>query len=78
MITVNMHEAKSQLSKLVLAATNGEEVILCANGLPKVRLTPYSTIPVERNLSPDPALRPFLAAGYDPAEPLAPDERPVD
>lgn len=78
MITVNMHEAKSQLSKLVLAATHGEEVILCSNGLPKVRLTPLTSNPVERDLSPDPALSPFLAHGYDPIEPLAPDEFPAD
>jgi prevent-host-death family protein len=78
MITVNMHEAKSQLSKLVLAATKGEEVILCSNGLPKVRLIPFSFNPGERDLTPDPALSPFLAQGYDPAEPLALDELPAD
>lgn len=78
MITVNMHEAKSQLSKLVLAATTGEEVILCSNGLPRVRLTPIPAHPAERNLTPDPALMPTLAQGYDPAEPLGADEFPDD
>jgi antitoxin (DNA-binding transcriptional repressor) of toxin-antitoxin stability system len=32
MISVNMHEAKSRLSQLVLAAIGGEEVILCSKG----------------------------------------------
>jgi prevent-host-death family protein len=76
MISVNMHEAKSSLSKLVLAATRGEEVVLCSNGLPKVRLTPVSPAPVKRDLKPDPALVPRLAPGYNPAEPLDPEEFP--
>jgi prevent-host-death family protein len=78
MISVNMHEAKSSLSKLVLAATRGEEVVLCSNGLPKVRLTPVSSAPVKRILRPDPNLRPNLAVGYNPAEPLDPEECPSE
>jgi len=77
MITVNMHEAKSRLSQLVLAALNGEEVILCSKGEPRVRLTPYVAAPVRR-LIPDPALRVTLAPGYDPVEPAADDEWPED
>jgi prevent-host-death family protein len=38
---VNMHEAKTQLSKLVDAALNGEEVVVARNGTPVVVLTPY-------------------------------------
>jgi prevent-host-death family protein len=76
MITVNMHEAKSQLSKLVLAATNGEEVVLCSNGRPKARIVPISTRAALRDLTPDPALAPTLAIGYDPDEPLAEEEFP--
>jgi prevent-host-death family protein len=74
MITVNMHEAKSKLSQLVLAALNGEEVILCSNGEPRVRLVPMEAKPTRRDLTPDPRLRPLLAPGYDPSEPLQPDE----
>lgn len=76
MITVNMHEAKSQLSRLVAAATCGEEVILCSNGSPKARIVPISSHPAIRDLNPDPALAPILASGYDPTEPLAHDEFP--
>jgi prevent-host-death family protein len=36
----NIHEAKSQLSKLVEQAMNGEEVIIAKAGKPMVRLVP--------------------------------------
>jgi prevent-host-death family protein len=36
----NIHEAKSQLSKLVDRALEGEEVIIARAGLPVVRLVP--------------------------------------
>ena len=36
---VNMLEAKSQLSKLVQAVLDGEEVIIARNGVPMVQLT---------------------------------------
>jgi prevent-host-death family protein len=35
---VNMLEAKSQLSKLVKAAVEGQEVIIASNGVPMVKL----------------------------------------
>lgn len=40
MIVVNMHEAKSQLSRLVARAEAGEEVVIARDGRPAVRLTP--------------------------------------
>lgn len=79
MITANMHEAKTRLSQLVAAALNGEEVILCSKGQPKVRIVPVETKPIRRNLiPPDPTLRATLAPGYDPSEPLSEDEWPSD
>jgi prevent-host-death family protein len=36
----NIHEAKSQLSKLIEHAMNGEEVIIAKAGQPMVRLVP--------------------------------------
>ena len=39
MTKVNMHEAKTRLSKLVEMAKNGEEVIIAKNGKPEARLT---------------------------------------
>lgn len=39
---VNILEAKNQLSKLVKAATSGEDVIIASNGTPLVRLVPIT------------------------------------
>ena len=39
-ITVNIHEAKTQLSKLIQRALNGEEVVIAKDGSPVVKLTP--------------------------------------
>jgi prevent-host-death family protein len=39
---VNVLDAKSQLSKLVKAALEGEEVIIARNGEPMVKLVPMS------------------------------------
>jgi len=36
MPTINMHQAKSQLSKLVRMAEDGEEIIIARNGRPAV------------------------------------------
>ena len=38
--TVNIFEAKTQLSKLIEKAENGEDVIIARAGKPVVRLTP--------------------------------------
>lgn len=77
MISVNMHEAKSRLSQLVLAAMGGEEVILCSKGEPRVRLVPMPVTPLRRDLiPPDPALR--ATPQYDPVESLSTDEWPED
>jgi prevent-host-death family protein len=38
MQTVNIHEAKSQLSRLIEAAVSGEEVVIAKAGTPLVRL----------------------------------------
>jgi len=39
---VNMLEAKSQLSKLVKAALEGQDVVIASNGTPMVRLVPIA------------------------------------
>ena len=77
MISVNMHEAKSRLSQLVIAAVSGEEVILCSHGKPRVRLVPVPAEPLRRDLiPPDPALS--VTPTYDLAEPLSEDEWPEE
>jgi prevent-host-death family protein len=37
---VNVHEAKSQLSRLIEAALAGEEIVIARSGKPAVMLTP--------------------------------------
>ncbi|MCZ7588598.1 MAG: type II toxin-antitoxin system Phd/YefM family antitoxin [Gaiella sp.] len=41
MTVVNMHEAKTHLSKLVERAAQGEEVVIAKAGRPVARLVPY-------------------------------------
>lgn len=38
---INIHEAKSHLSKLIESAFEGEEVIICKAGKPMARLVKY-------------------------------------
>jgi len=42
---VNMHQAKSSLSRLVQRAVEGEEIVIARNGEPLVKLVP---VPKER------------------------------
>lgn len=48
MKTVNMHEAKTNLSKLVEAAVRGEPFIIARAGKPAVRVTMIEDTPVSR------------------------------
>lgn len=43
MKTVNIHEAKTHLSRLIEEVSAGEEVIIARNGKPVVRLLPVTT-----------------------------------
>ena len=47
---VNMHEAKSQLSKLGKLAWEGEEIIIAKAGKPFLKLVPYREEPERRKL----------------------------
>jgi antitoxin (DNA-binding transcriptional repressor) of toxin-antitoxin stability system len=78
MITVNMHEVKSRLTQLMQAAEDGQEVILCRKGEPRLLLSRIKQKVVRRDLSPEPTLQATLAPGYDPAEPLSEDEWPLE
>jgi prevent-host-death family protein len=50
MPTVNIHAAKTQLSRLLEAATAGEDVIIARAGKPVARLVPITAIPTKRRL----------------------------
>jgi len=49
-IEVNVHEAKTQLSRLLEQAMAGEEVVIMKSGRRLVRLTPVESAPVRRKL----------------------------
>lgn len=48
MLKVNMHDAKSKLSKLVEQALSGEDVVIAKAGVPAVRLVPVQRIQTDR------------------------------
>ena len=47
-MTVNVHEAKTQLSQLLLRISMGEEVVIAKAGKPVARLIPFAAQPVRR------------------------------
>lgn len=47
---VNMHQAKSQLSRLGKAAWDGEDVVIAKAGEPYLRLVPYRERHAQRKL----------------------------
>ena len=50
MRTVNMHEAKTQLSRLAEAVAAGEEIIVAKAGKPMMKLVPLNSEPKPRRL----------------------------
>jgi prevent-host-death family protein len=48
MQTVNIHEAKTNFSKLVDAASSGEEIVIAKAGKPAARLVPMEKVKVLR------------------------------
>ncbi len=48
MTEVNVHEAKTQLSKLLTRVLTGEEVVISRYGKPAAKLVPYSAKPLNR------------------------------
>ena len=72
MITVNVHNAKTNLSRLLSQVEkNGESVSICRNGKPVADLVPHRAS--KRNIKPHPVLG-KIKIKYDPTEPLAPEE----
>ncbi len=42
MVTVNVHEAKTHLSRLLADAEAGKDVVIARNGKPVAKLVPYA------------------------------------
>jgi len=47
-VKVNVHEAKTNFSKLLSRVEKGEEIIICKAGHPVARLNPMNEKPIER------------------------------
>ena len=67
---VNIHEAKTQLSRLLARVAEGEEIIIARSGKPIARLVPYRRSAAIRSLGRDAGL---FEVPEDFDEPL-PDE----
>lgn len=73
MITLNIHEAKTQLSAvLAQIEKSGETVVICRHGKPVADLSLHCR---ERRMEPHPVMK-KIEIGYDPTEDLADDEWP--
>ena len=63
---VNIHHAKTHLSKLISAAENGEEVIIARNGKPVVKLvTVEAEKPWRRNILGSGIGKVWIAPDFD-------------
>ena len=51
---VNIHAAKTNLSKLIERAEAGEEVVIARNGKPAVKLTPVEAAPASAGVEEGP------------------------
>ncbi len=50
MLTINIHEAKTHLSRFIEKAAVGEEIIIAKAGKPIAKLVPLHSLPSPRNL----------------------------
>ena len=71
MKTFTIHEAKTNLSKLIEAACQGEDVVIARGPEPVVRLVPIADVKGRRQPG---ALRGKLRVGPEFLEPLPDDE----
>ena len=69
-VRVNVHAAKTNLSKLLERVEAGEDIVVCRNGVPVARLAPYRP---KRRLTglwkDDPALLAALEIADEPTDP---------
>jgi antitoxin (DNA-binding transcriptional repressor) of toxin-antitoxin stability system len=73
MKTVNVHEAKTNFSRLLATVEDASEsFVICRNGEPVADLVPHQRV---NRIKTHPALS-KIEIGYDPIEPLAREEWP--
>ncbi len=66
---VNVHEAKTHLSRLIDAAAAGEEIIIARAGTPVARLTPLAAIGEPRPLGLFAGQKLWIADDFDQLPP---------
>ena len=69
--TVNLYDAKTNLSKLVDRAAAGEEIIIAKAGKPKAKLVPYQPARKKRRFGQNLLGITYIAEDFD--APLPPD-----
>ena len=73
MKTVNVHEAKTNFSRLLAKLeADSETIVICRNGEPVADLVPHKRV---NRVKAHPVLS-KIKIGYDPVEPLSADEWP--
>ena len=68
MATVNVHQAKTQLSQLLQEVEQGEEVVIARAGVPIARLVPW--LPPVQRVAPPGAMRGQISCAEDFDAPL--------
>lgn len=68
---ITIHEAKTQLSRLIARACDGEEIVIARRNEPVVRLVPVRKKPVQRKFG---AMKGRATVTDDFFEPLPEDE----
>ncbi len=71
MAQVNVHEAKTQLSKLLARVAAGEEIVIARDGTPVARLVPIEKKRAKRVLGMDAGKDFWIADDFD--DPLPPE-----
>jgi prevent-host-death family protein len=66
MRTVNVHEAKTQLSRLLKRVASGEEIVIARDGRPCARLVPLSSTEPKRQAGTLKGLVGLNAGFFDP------------
>lgn len=65
LMTVNIHDAKTRLSQLLIAVEQGEEVIIARNGAPVAALVPFNAKAPKRALGCAEGAVAYMAADFD-------------
>ena len=66
MTTVTIHQAKTNLSKLIASALEGEEVVIARGDTPVVKLTPVAVKPPRRKFGALKGVVGFNESFFDP------------